>query len=72
MIVYVTLMSNCYHRAGCSYLKTDREIALEEAYIEGHNPCEICKPPTYSGSAKEEAIEQILAPRIVMIPIEEV
>lgn len=50
--VYVTRTGNCYHRSGCKYLKSSRAIALEDAYIDGYLPCEICQPPQYTGTAK--------------------
>ena len=48
LIVHITRTGECYHTAGCSYLKSDIEITLKEAYTRGYRPCERCNPPRYS------------------------
>lgn len=53
LIVHITRTGECYHTAGCSYLKSDIEITLKEAYTRGYRPCERCKPPRYSEGTKE-------------------
>lgn len=44
-IVHITRTGECYHRAGCSYLKSDIEVTLKEAVDRGLRPCSRCKPP---------------------------
>ena len=55
LIVHVTVTGECYHKAGCSYLKSDREMPLEEAYLAGYRPCSRCNPPIYTGTAKRSS-----------------
>lgn len=43
-IVYVTKTGECYHTAGCSYLKSSIAISLAEA-AENYRPCSRCNPP---------------------------
>ena len=57
LIVHVTNTGECYHNAGCSYLKSDREMPLEEAYLAGYRPCSRCKPPAYTGTAIRGLLE---------------
>lgn len=45
-IVYVTRTGECYHRDGCSYLKSKIEMTLEEAVISGYRACSRCCPPS--------------------------
>lgn len=45
-IVYVTYTGTCYHRAGCSYLKSSVKITLGAAIERGFAPCSKCNPPT--------------------------
>lgn len=40
--VHVTVTGECYHRAGCGYLKSDIPISLEEAERKGYRPCSRC------------------------------
>lgn len=42
VIVHVTVTGECYHRAGCGYLKSDIPISLEEAERKGYRPCSRC------------------------------
>lgn len=44
-LVYVTRTGECYHRDGCSYLKSRIEITLEDAVNQGYRPCSRCNPP---------------------------
>lgn len=44
-IVHVTNTGECYHRAGCSYLRSDNEITLREAVEKGYRACSRCNPP---------------------------
>ena len=54
LVVHVTSTGECYHLAGCGYLRSDIEMPLEEAYITGYRPCSRCKPPVYTGNASRE------------------
>lgn len=45
-IVHITSTGECYHKAGCSYLKSDIPITLEEAVARGYRRCSRCHPPT--------------------------
>lgn len=42
--VYVTNTGECYHRSGCSYLRSKIPISLEDAKA-GYRPCSRCQPP---------------------------
>lgn len=42
IIVHITVTGECYHRAGCGYLKSDIPISLEEAERKGYRPCSRC------------------------------
>lgn len=44
-VVYVTATGECYHRSGCSYLKSRIETTLEEAIDDGYRRCSRCNPP---------------------------
>ena len=45
MIVYITRTGECYHRAGCSYLRMSKiPIQLNQAR-KYYRPCSRCKPP---------------------------
>lgn len=44
-IVYVTNTGECYHRRGCSYLKSKNKIELEDAVDDGYRACSRCNPP---------------------------
>ena len=53
--VYVTRTGECYHRDGCSYLKSRIEITLQEAVDRGYRACSRCSPPRLgSGSASDD------------------
>lgn len=52
LIVHITQTGTRYHEAGCSYLKSDITVTLEEAYVDGYLPCERCNPPIYTGTAE--------------------
>jgi len=43
--VYVTHTGKCYHRLGCTYLKSQVEISLQEAVQNGYYRCSRCSPP---------------------------
>ena len=45
VIVHCTETGDCYHSAGCSYLKSDIPLTLEEAVKMGLRPCSRCNPP---------------------------
>lgn len=45
-IVHRTKTGECYHKAGCSYLKSDIEVTLSDAIELGLRPCSRCHPPT--------------------------
>lgn len=49
LIVHVTKTGACYHKSGCGALKSDIEITLEEAYVNGYQRCDRCNPPEYTG-----------------------
>lgn len=42
--VYVTNTGECYHRDGCSYLRSRNPISLEDAK-KWYRPCSRCNPP---------------------------
>lgn len=44
-IVHITKTGDKYHRAGCSYLKSDNEVTLEYAVNHGYTACSRCSPP---------------------------
>ena len=45
-IVYVTESGSKYHREDCSYLSSSSiPISLEQAIMEGKEPCSRCNPP---------------------------
>lgn len=46
-IVHVTKTGECYHSAGCGYLKSDIEMTLKEAIDKGYRACSACNPPVY-------------------------
>ena len=48
--VHVTKTGSCYHRAGCSYLKSDIAITLKDAVDKGYSPCSRCNPPAYDST----------------------
>lgn len=48
-IVYITKTGECYHIAGCSYLKSSIPISLEDAISKGYRPCSRCKPDSNLG-----------------------
>lgn len=43
--VHVTRTGSKYHRAGCSYLKSDIPINILDAVNQGYTPCSRCNPP---------------------------
>lgn len=45
VLVYVTNTGECYHRDGCSYLKSRIEMTLERAVDKGYRGCSRCSPP---------------------------
>lgn len=45
VIVHITDTGSKYHNAGCRYLKSDREVTLDEAKAMGLTPCGVCNPP---------------------------
>lgn len=47
--VYITKTGECYHIAGCSYLKSSIPISLEDAKDKGYRPCSRCKPDSNIG-----------------------
>lgn len=55
-IVHITKTGDCYHREGCSYLKSDIPITLREANELGKTPCSRCKPVVYDDTAEVAAI----------------
>ena len=44
-IVYITRTGECYHRDGCSYLKSRIEVTLQYAVDHGYRACSRCNPP---------------------------
>ena len=59
LIVHVTNTGSCYHKSGCGALRSDIEITLEEAYIAGYQRCDRCKPPVYTGEAKQGSVKEV-------------
>lgn len=51
-LVYVTRTGECYHRSGCSYLKSSREVTLDYAVDHGYRPCSRCSPPRLDSSSR--------------------
>ena len=49
-IVYVTRTGECYHKSGCSYLKSKIEVTLQYAVDNGYRACSRCHPPTLDSS----------------------
>lgn len=47
--VYVTRTGSCYHRSGCSYLKSKIQTTLSAAVAEGYSACSRCDPPKLGG-----------------------
>lgn len=45
-LVYITRTGECYHRDGCSYLKSRIEVTLEDAVDRGYWACSRCDPPS--------------------------
>ena len=68
-IVHVTETGNRYHRAGCSYLKSDIPITLEKAVRRGNLPCSRCDPPEPDFSALTQ-IPETPAPHLYEYPVE--
>ena len=61
-IVYRTRTGECYHRNGCSYLRSSCiELTLREAVERGLRPCSRCSPPRYNGESTSESSS--VAPR---------
>ncbi len=58
LIVHVTRTGSCYHTASCGALRSDIEIPLEEAYIKGYQPCDLCNPPLYTGDAERGVMKE--------------
>lgn len=53
--VYITRTGECYHRDGCSYLKSRIEVTLQEAVDRGYRACSRCSPPRLgAGSASDD------------------
>lgn len=48
-VVYVTDTGECYHRKGCSYLKSSNRTTVEEAEARGYRPCSRCDPDVRTG-----------------------
>ena len=57
LIVHVTKTGDCYHNAGCGYLRSDIEMTLEDAYLAGYRPCSRCNPPEYTGDAGDVQVQ---------------
>ena len=48
-IVYVTETGTKYHTEDCSYLSSTKiPISLEQAILEGREPCSRCNPPIWT------------------------
>lgn len=53
--VYITRTGECYHRDGCSYLKSRIEVTLQEAVDRGYRACSRCSPPRLgAGSTSDD------------------
>lgn len=48
-VVYVTDTGECYHRKGCSYLKSSNRTTVERAEARGYRPCSRCDPDVLTG-----------------------
>lgn len=53
--VYVTRTGECYHRDGCSYLKSRIPISLESAVASGYRACSRCRPPVLNEDRPTDA-----------------
>lgn len=55
-VVYITKTGECYHKSGCSYLKSKIEVTLQYAVDNGYRACSRCNPPKLdSTSATRQA-----------------
>ena len=52
--VYITSTGECYHRSGCSYLKSKIEVTLSYAVSNGYRACSRCNPPTLTDSSETD------------------
>lgn len=48
--VYVTPHGEKYHREGCSYVSTARELTISAAICQGYEPCSRCDPDTFTSA----------------------
>lgn len=53
-IVYITRTGECYHRAGCSSLKSKIETTLQQAVSDGYRACSKCNPPILTSEKTEK------------------
>ena len=52
--VYVTDSGDCYHREGCTYLKSKHAVSLEDA-AKSYRRCSRCDPPILGESRPDDA-----------------
>ena len=50
--VYRTKTGDCYHKKGCSYLRSSIKLTLQEAVNMGLRPCSRCHPPELTSSSR--------------------
>ena len=58
IIVHVTNTGACYHLEGCSALRSDIPMALEDAFVAGYQICSKCNPPVYTGIAQRKDVKE--------------
>lgn len=64
VLVYVTQTGNKYHKSECRYLsRSCAPISLEEAALQGYEPCSECSPPVY-----QKPVEADPAPEPLLVP----
>ena len=54
-IVHVTRTGSKYHKAGCSYLKSDISMTLADAVNNGYTRCSRCNPPVYDSTPRSSS-----------------
>mgnify|MGYP004663819813 CR=1 FL=1 len=64
--VHITRTGSKYHKAGCSYLKSDIPINILDAVNSGYTPCSRCNPP-YPTTTSYNAVESNDLPSYVYV-----
>lgn len=61
-VVFVTKSGNKYHASGCSYLKSSREMTLDDALAAGYSACSRCGGSASDGSSTVTAPSTLYSP----------